>query len=158
MISEHINNVKDFMSRLLVGNDFDIFEVVSVSITTFNTFTIDGHVHKNFYSKDEYDALSEKNLSLWKSLKPFCYNVIKGHNTPLKLKIIFKMPDDITKNIAAKTELNIENIEGLFLNISFENDSLTCVTGTSLKILDFSKDTEKEFDRYISSFVSTHFS
>lgn len=155
MIAEHISNVKIFMSHLLIKDSFDFFYVTDVSITTFNTFTIDGHVHKNFYSSEEFDSINEKELSLWKTLKPFCYQIIKGHNTPLKFKIVFKMPENITKQISAISGMDISNIDGLFLNVSYENGTLTCITGTSLNIFDMSRDTEKEFDKYISSFVST---
>ncbi|MDE6232622.1 MAG: hypothetical protein K2M60_04645, partial [Lachnospiraceae bacterium] len=43
MVSEQITNIKDFMNKLLIGTDFDIFHVTDIHITTFNTFHIDGH-------------------------------------------------------------------------------------------------------------------
>lgn len=155
MIAEQITNIKTFMSHLLIKDSFDGFDVMNVSITTYNTFTIDGHVHKSFYSPDEYETITEKEISSWKTLKPFCYQIIKGHNTPLKFKIVFKMPEDITESIAEASQMPLSDIEGLYLNVVYENGNLTCITGTSLNIFDMSKDTEKAFDKYVSSFVST---
>ena len=41
-----IQDVKSFMSHLLLSNTFDRFLLTEASITTFNTFFIDGHLHK----------------------------------------------------------------------------------------------------------------
>ena len=43
MISLQIKNTKSFMNTLLVSEQFDSFEVEEATITTFNTFYIDGH-------------------------------------------------------------------------------------------------------------------
>ena len=48
-----IQDVKSFMSHLLLSNTFDRFLLTEASITTFNTFFIDGHLHKDYFSSDE---------------------------------------------------------------------------------------------------------
>lgn len=159
MVSEQITNIKNFMTKLLIGTDFDIFHVTDIHITTFNTFHIDGHIMKDFYGKEEYESLGHPVISKWGELKPLCYQIIKGHNTPLNFKIIFKMPDSIVIDIIDKNNLDIpfENITGFFLNVKYDNGSLSYVTGTSLSIFDLSKDAEHAFDKYISDFAGTHF-
>ena len=52
-------NIKSFMNSLLVGDTFDKFLLEEASITTFNTFTIDGHIQKDFYSEDELTTLPD---------------------------------------------------------------------------------------------------
>lgn len=155
MISEQISTVKTFMSKLLIGTEFDRFYVTDISITTNNTYNIDGHIHKDFYSKEEYESLGCPLISKWNELKPFCYQIIKGHHTPLKFKIIFKMPEDIVNMLLNESGSNLsaENVSGFFLNIKYENDNLTCITGTSLNVLDMSKDAEKAFDKYVLNFI-----
>lgn len=159
MVSEQITNIKDFMNKLLIGTDFDIFHATDIYITTFNTFHIDGHIMKDFYDKEEYESLGCPVISKWSDLKPLCYQIIKGHNTPLNFKIIFKMPDSIVIDIIDKNQLGIpyENITGFFLNIKYDNSSLSYVTGTSLNIFDPGREAEHAFDKFISDFINTHF-
>lgn len=45
MIALQIQDVKDFMGKLLLQHTFDAFLVVEGSITTYNTFHIDGRLH-----------------------------------------------------------------------------------------------------------------
>lgn len=158
MISEQINNIKSFMAKLLIGKDFDKFQVTDINITTFNTFHIDGHIMKDFYDKEEYDSMGCPVISMWKDLKPLCYEIIKGHNTPLNFRIIFKMPDSIVNDIINKNNLGIlsGNVTGLFLNIKYGNGSLSYVTGTSLDIFEPGRETERAFDSFISDFMDTH--
>lgn len=159
MISENITNVKGFMSRLLIGTEFDTFLATDVSITTYNTFTIDGHVQKDFFTKEEIDNNTIPNISEWSTLKPLCYQIIKGTKTPLRFKIIFQIPDNVINSIIEHNSLDVspDSITGAFLNIKYENNTLTYVTGTSLSMFDFNKTFEKAFDKYISNFVSTLF-
>ena len=48
MIALSIIDVKDFMNKLLIGEVFDRFFLVEASVTTFNTFTIDGRLQQDF--------------------------------------------------------------------------------------------------------------
>ena len=47
-----ITDVKDFMNKLLIGEVFDRFSLVEASVTTFNTFTINGKLHYDFFDTD----------------------------------------------------------------------------------------------------------
>ena len=44
MIALQIQDIKDFMSRLLLSSAFDAFLVVEGSVTTFSAFQIDGRL------------------------------------------------------------------------------------------------------------------
>lgn len=48
MLALKINDVKGFMNRLLIGETFDQFPMAEASVTTFNTFSIDGLINKEF--------------------------------------------------------------------------------------------------------------
>ena len=48
MLALKINDVKEFMNQLLIGETFDHFQLVEASITTFNTFSIDGTLKREF--------------------------------------------------------------------------------------------------------------
>ena len=44
-----ILQVKKFMEALLLQEAFDLFDLQSARITTYNTFTIDARVNPDFY-------------------------------------------------------------------------------------------------------------
>ncbi len=52
MLVLKINDVKNFMNQLLIGQTFDDFSLVEASITTFCSFTIDGKLHRDFFDSD----------------------------------------------------------------------------------------------------------
>ena len=57
MIALEIKGTKNMMNSLLASEQFDSFLVEEVVVTTFNTFHIDGHLVKEFYSSEELEAL-----------------------------------------------------------------------------------------------------
>ncbi|OYO87273.1 hypothetical protein CG709_14250, partial [Lachnotalea glycerini] len=91
MISLQIIDVKDFMSKLLISDTFHKFLLSEAIITTYNSFTIDGHINKDFYTAQELEEnnISQQSMSYWEALKPFCFELIKGKKTPLSFKIVF---------------------------------------------------------------------
>ncbi|MCI8669077.1 MAG: hypothetical protein HFI34_06095 [Lachnospiraceae bacterium] len=157
MITEEIKDLKKFMNFLLASDKFDTFLVNSISITTYNTFQIDGHICREFYSEDEFNDLTNQKLSSYGTLRPICYNLIKGHKTPVKMKIIFAMNESFINSLidSVETTLTMNDVNELFINIKYENGTASCVTGTSLKIFTMDKSLEHAFDKYISEFIST---
>lgn len=100
MIAVQIQDIKDFMSKLLLGNAFDSFWLSEASITTSVSYTIDGFLHSEFYDTQEAELLQEegRTYALWRDMKPFCFSVIKGKKTPLSFKIVFMLSKKIPKN------------------------------------------------------------
>lgn len=157
MIAENINDVKNFMSTLLIKDSFDKFLVTDVTIVTYNTFHIDGHINKDFYTNEEFEDIKSPLLSSWAKLKPFCFDIIKGKKTPLYFKIIFSLPEMMIEKLLHDNDILLtkENIANLFLNIKYDKGVLSYTTGTSLNIFTIDKSLEKAFDLYISEFIST---
>ena len=157
MIAEKITDIKKFMSEFLIKNSFDDFLVNEITITTFNTYNINGYIKKDYYSKDEYEELGSPTLSEWRTLKPLCYEIIKGKKTPHSFKIILSLSLTQIEQFIKTNNIDFpnDNIDGLFLNIKYENNELTLITGTSLTIFTLDKTLEKAFDKYISNFIST---
>ncbi|MFA9378086.1 MAG: DUF5721 family protein [Lachnotalea sp.] len=160
MISLQIIDVKIFMSKLLISDTFNKFLVSEATITTSNTFTIDGHINKDFYSSEELEEnnLIDQTISTWETLKPFCFELIKGKRTPLSFKIVFLLsPVNVTKLLEQSgTSLTPNDINGLFLNIKYANNSLNCITGTSLKLFTLDKSFENKWDHMMKKFFAAH--
>ena len=135
MIALSIIDVKDFMNKLLIGEVFDRFFLVEASVTTFNTFTIDGRLQQDFFDTDTV-AMHKSNsieYSLWRDVKPYCFSVIRGRRTPLNFRIVLQLSHKQTQQI-----LNPSFPDGsvpdcrFCLNLQYRNDSLLCTTGVSV--------------------------
>ena len=73
MIACNICDIKLFTKKLFIGETFDRFLLKEAEIVTFNTFSIDGRVHKSFYSEEERAEGQIEEYSTWKTLRPFCF-------------------------------------------------------------------------------------
>lgn len=155
MKSIHIDDKKSFTTKLFVKDDFDSFLLNEAIITTFNTYTIDGHIQQKFYSQEEYELLEKPEFTKWSDIKKLCFDIIKGNKTPLKFKIVFQLSKKDIIELLNDTETTIsqEDILGMFINIKFENGSIDCVTGTSLRIFSMDKSLEEAFDKKIEKFL-----
>ena len=69
MLVLKINDVKNFMNQLLIGQTFDDFSLVDASITTFCSFMIDGTLHRDFFDSDSKQPSVQSALYCpWKEL------------------------------------------------------------------------------------------
>lgn len=156
MIAVQIQDIKDFMSKLLLGNAFDSFWLSEASITTSVSYTIDGFLHPEFYDTQEAELLQEegRTYALWRDMKPFCFSVIKGKKTPLSFKIVFMLSKKNTQKLLVSSKLSyqLEDIFGLFVNFQFDGQHLTCTTGTSLKTFSLDKSLDRVWDEMILKF------
>ncbi|BEI59835.1 hypothetical protein Blut17040_08640 [Blautia luti] len=157
MIALSIIDVKDFMNKLLIGEVFDRFFLVEASVTTFNTFTIDGRLQQDFFDTDTV-AMHKSNsieYSLWRDVKPYCFSVIRGRRTPLNFRIVLQLSHKQTQQI-----LNPSFPDGsvpdcrFCLNLQYRNDSLLCTTGVSYTSFCLDKRPEHLWDEIIRKFLS----
>ena len=80
-----ISDLKNFMNKLLLSEGFDYFLLEEGTIITYNSFQIDGRIQTDFYTKEEQEvsSLCSYDFSLWKEMRPLCFQLIKGKRTPL---------------------------------------------------------------------------
>ena len=152
-------DVKDFMNKLLLGEVFDHFSFVEASITTFNTFTIDGQLQHDFFDTDTNTALMEKSAeySLWHDVKSYCFSIIRGKRTPLNFKIVFELSHDQIKSLLRNEEHTAGSpICNFYLNIQFRNQTLLCTTGVSYSSFSMDKRLEHLWDDSLTTFFSRH--
>ena len=158
MIALQIQEIKNFMSKLLLSQTFDNFLLVEGSIITYNTFHIDGRIHKDFFTAEEIEerALDTRDFSLWKEVKPFCLELIKGKKTPLGFKFVFQLSRENTAKLLTSsgiTSILPENVSGLLLNVRYDNGSLACITATNLNLFTLDKSLEHAWDDMIKRFL-----
>ena len=144
MISLSVGNIKEFMSMLLKNDTFDRFELRSLKIQTYALFEVDGTLNKAYMTLDEQESITN-NYTLWKSIKPFAFDIIKGNKMPSLINIIFSV---------AKPEKLHANAASMFLNIVYENNSLHIITGSSQKNFSLDKSVDFTWDSWVKKFLS----
>lgn len=143
---------KNCMSHLLLKSTFDEFSFVEGEITTFNKFTFNGYLQKDFF-----EEAPEHSFSYWKELRELCFSIIKGKRTPLSFKFILSLAQKDFEDFLARQELEgflPDNIQGLYLNFKYDGTNLQCITGTSMNIFTLDKSLEKAWDEYVKEFFS----
>lgn len=157
MLALKISEIKGFMNQLLIGNTFDFFPTADVSITTFNTFTINGTLNKDFFDTDTQDILTQNGsvYSQWKEIKPFCFSVIRGKRTPLQFRIIFQFTPQLISSVFPMTRTeDFSDASSLSLNIQYKSNTLLCTSGISQKIFSLGKHTEQLWDAAVQKFFN----
>ncbi|MBO4457250.1 MAG: hypothetical protein J5802_06000 [Butyrivibrio sp.] len=153
-----ITNNKIFMAKLLTTEAFDHYKVEEITIETFNTFSIDGHINREFYKDTTEDSenIPTDTFSLWSELRPTCLNLIKGKRTPVSFKFVFHADDKTKETVIAGSGENIDPSQiTLGINIRFSNNELLITTGTAYNVFTLDKSIEKAWDNYFPSFLES---
>ncbi len=158
MLALQITSMKSFMNHLLVADTFENFLLAEATISTANTYQIDGHINKDFYSAEE---LSDPNccpydFTQWKDIKPFVFNLIKGKKTPLYFKIILHLsPVNVGKLLAAGgCSIPVEQIKALVLTIKYDGTHAVLTTGSAFNTFIMSKEPDEIWDKAMIQFLS----
>ena len=141
---------KNCMQHLLLKTTFDSFSLIEGEITTYNTFHIDGYLHKKFF-----EEAPQKEYSSWGDLREFCFQIIRGKRTPLNFRFILSLPREDFEDFLNQQEISAfrsSDLQGLYLNFKYDGTSLKCVTGTSLSLFTMDKTLEKVWDNYAKEF------
>lgn len=152
MIALELPKIKESMTKLLLSDAFDNFLLIQAEIVTFNTFTIDGYLKKDFYEEDMHPA---REYSLWKEMRDYCYSIIKGNRTPLRFAIVLGLSSENTEKLLTQQELpyKINDVKGLYLNIRYDGETLLCTTGTSMNLFTMDKTLEQTWDKMAQKFL-----
>ncbi len=147
-----IENTKTFMNALLASEQFDSFLTQEAAVTTFNTFHIDGRIVRDFFDSGEETS---SDFSLWKDIRPICFQLIKGKKPPVSFRAVLQAPRGLIDEIAADDECETAAnlISSLVLNIRYDHGKLICVTGCSFTTFIMDKSAERVWDDYIGKFL-----
>lgn len=158
MKAYQIKDVKNFMGRLLGTDAFDSFLLAEASITTYNTFVIDGHIEKDFFTGDINDdsILPPYPFSEWKDMRSICFDLIKGKRTPVGFKLILHLKPEIIQQILTdgNASVSLSDIKAFVLNIKYDGSMLTCITATAFYTFLPDKTPDKLWDDFFTHFLS----
>ena len=98
--------------------------------------------------------IPERNYSLWKELREYCFSLIRGKRTPLRFKFVFGLSEPNIEKLLRQQGLSFtpQDVQGLYLNISYDGHSLRCVTGTSMNLFTLDKSLEEAWDKMVQKF------
>jgi len=144
-----ILDIKLFMQLLFQTDALDSYEFVSSELRTDMSYSLDGHINRDFFTEEEQSTLGIGHAAYlpWHLAKEKIFSLIKGKKTPSQLKIILKVNEDKTAALLSSTasSLNPGDIDGFFLNIIFQENKLNVICGISYKIFTMDKALESEF-------------
>ena len=94
-------------------------------------------------------------LSSWKMIRPYCFSLIKGKKLPGSFQIVLQMPPQAVDKFVTGHQLPLkaDQVNGLYLNIRYEEGKLFCVNGTSVSIFTLDKTLDMEWDQAVRSFL-----
>lgn len=157
MISCRITELKNFMSKLLTTDCFDSFLLEEASITTYNTFTIDGRLVKDFFPAEEWEDASTRpyERSCWSDIRPICFSLIRGKKTPVGMKFVLYLKPEFLERLLADSDAAIpeNHIKAFVLTVRYEGSNMTCTTGVAFSAFLLDKAPEKLWDKAFLQFL-----
>lgn len=145
------------MGKLLASEAFDSFVIEEASISTYNTFLIDGHQNRDFYSTEEWEdrEIRPYDFTAWKQIRPVCYSLIRGTRTPSAFRFVLHLIPDYVASVLKKEETAItpQQIKALVLTVKYDGTALTLVTGTAFHTFIMDKTVDRLWDDAMKKFL-----
>lgn len=157
MIALQIKENKTFMSKLLATDVFDCFLLEETTITTFNTFFIDGRRVNDFYTLEELEnEISLPEFSPWSTMRPICFDLIKGKKAPVNFKFVFHLSPETLASITAMPDCSVDfpDVKALVLTIKFDGSTITCISATAFHSFVLDKSLDLLWDIWVKRFLS----
>lgn len=151
-----IKELKTFMIRLLGSSAFDTFLLAEASITTYNTFLIDGRINKDFFTGDlnDEDTIPPYEFSMWQDMRSLCFDLIKGKRTPVAFKLVLHLKPELAETLLKENEsaVTLNDLKAFVLNIKYDGSMLTCITATAFHTFIPDKTPDQIWDAYMVKF------
>ena len=158
MIALRITNIKQFMGKLLASEAFDHFLLAEASISTYNTFMIDGHQNRDFYTNEEWEDPSVRpyEFSTWKQIRPICFSLIKGTHTPASFRFVLHLMPEATSSILenGESDITLQQLKAYVLTIKYDGTALILVTGSAFHTFVMDKTVDLLWDNALKEFLA----
>lgn len=156
MIALQITSMKQFMNHLLVADTFEPFLLEEAVISTGSTFTIDGHVNREFYGDSEDAPDASWDFRPWSELKGLCFDLIKGRRTPLSFRFVLHLMPEKAAALLEKENCDVDSsqLRALVLNIRYDGEKAVLTTGTAFHTFLLSREPDAIWDRAARQYLS----
>ncbi len=153
MLALKITKLKLFTKQLFLQDLFDGFQFMEGRFVTFGTFTMDGRLNSDYYGEEEWEEIGSRPYSMWRQMRPFCFQIIKGNKLPLSFQLVLRKDKAELEKQLSPADWNFSEVESFLLNIRYKNGAITCTTGVSLRQFTMDRTPEQEWDRYVREFL-----
>ncbi len=157
MIALQITSMKQFMNHLLVADTFDSFLLEEATISTANTFTIDGHINHEFFFSEDAPETGIPEFRPWNEIKGLCFDLIKGKRTPLFFRFVLHLDPSKAAALLERENCDIDpsQVKALVLNIRYDGSKAVLTTGTAYHTFLLSKEPDAIWDRFLQHYLSS---
>ena len=146
-VTMDVNLVKGFMGRLLKEDVLDELEVRSAEIGIDTRVSINGAIEagESISEENERPVKPAAVYSTWEAMRPLVYSIIKTGAKPRLVKIVFSYKASDVASIHA-------NAAALFLNMLYENGTVSFTTATAQKEFSLDKSLDSSWDEWVRGF------
>lgn len=158
MICLKIKNIKEFMQNFLMSDAFSAFLLMESRIDTHVSYTVDGRIRRDFYTKEEQERQDFYEFAAWESVRPQILQAVKGKRTPLFMKLVMAYSPKEAKKLLEKGEQTAGSatfVNYLLCTIKYENGMLTITGGISYQGFTMDKSPEKCWDQALCGLIDT---
>lgn len=153
-----LKDQKHFMNQLLKSGLFDHFLLSEASVHGAVSYHVDGHLNRDFFDADEWEKLAADGGEYipFSYFRPVCYELIRGTHTPVYLKFVFLLtPANAERTIAsADCGLSVDDVSGMFLNLSFREGVMTFTSGISYRTFTPDHTLDAAWDTLVARFLA----
>lgn len=163
MLALEITSMKNFMNQLLTADTFDIFLLEEATVSTANTFTIDGHINQEFFYTDGRDNTAIPSdasgapfaFRPWSELRSLCFDLIKGRRTPLFFRFVLHlMPEKAAALLESRgCDTDPSQVKALVLNIRYDGSKAVLTTGTAFHTFVPSREPDAIWDKALMKYL-----
>ena len=156
MIALQITSMKQFMNQLLTSDTFDMFLLEEAVISTSCTFTIDGHINRDFYGSEGGETVElPYEFRPWSEGKGLCFDLIKGKRTPLFFRFVLHLMPEKAAALLSKEGSDVEPslVKALVLNIRYDGAKAVLTTATAYQTFLLSKEPDAIWDKALMKYL-----
>ncbi|MCI9319109.1 MAG: hypothetical protein HFH05_03400 [Lachnospiraceae bacterium] len=156
MIALQITSMKQFMNQLLTSDTFDMFLLEEAVISTSCTFTIDGHINRDFYGSEGGETVElPYEFRPWSEVKGLCFDLIKGKRTPLFFRFVLHLMPEKAAALLSKEGSDVEPslVKALVLNIRYDGAKAVLTTATAYQTFLLSKEPDAIWDKALMKYL-----
>lgn len=150
MFAGTVEDLKLFMSELLIRDTFDSWEVVEARAETFYELSINGRIKRSFFD-DETEV--PRDFVTWKEIKDVFYRMIRGKRLPGLFRLV--LCKEMTETERILRECGHSECEGsrLLLNIRYGDGRCVLTSGVSHKSFTMDRSLEQTWEAELRQFM-----
>ena len=157
MRSWKVLDIRKCMNDMLRQEAFDDFLLAEAAVTTGVSYVIDGHLTKDFFTGEELEdmGLAGERCARYGTLRPICFDMIKGKRTPQSFQFIFLASAGLIRELLeqSRTGLRSQDVSNLSFNVRYVKGELYLTCSATLGIFTPDKSLELAWEQWICDFM-----